>query len=126
VQVRVLEYVNALNTEQAVFLAASDRSVEDLFGVVVEGISEPTLLDHLRGAFPGVPVDEDFDAWGPEGSGWAHRQTLAALAIDKRWLKNEERGRAIAPVVLKIIQENPGSPLAQCLLSIEQWFYVDA
>lgn len=125
-QVSVLEYANALNTEQAVFLAASDRCVEDLFGVVVNGISEPTLLDHLRGAFPGVPVDDDFDAWGPEGSGWAHRQTLADLAIQKRWLKNEERGRAIAPVVLKIVQENAGSPLAQCLLSIEQWFYVNA
>ncbi|MDD2133460.1 ATP-dependent nuclease [Pseudomonas kurunegalensis] len=125
-QVPVLEYMNAMNTEQAVFLSAPDASVEDLLTVVMEGISEATLLDHLRGAFPGTPVEEDFSQWGPPLNAVAHRLALANLAIKMKWFKSEERGRAIAPAVLNIIQENAASALAQCLLNIEQWFYVDA
>lgn len=49
--VRVIEYGLGLNTEQAVFLAASDAQVDVLLEAVAGIVSEATLNDHLRTAF---------------------------------------------------------------------------
>lgn len=123
VGVQVIEYGDSLNTEEAIFLAAPDGIVDELLAAISDIISSPTVLDHLRKALPGTEVDQEFDTWDFGLNGEHHRQVLAEVAIGNRWLKNEERGRVIAPQVMQIIQENPQSPLALCLLNVEQWFY---
>lgn len=123
--VRVIEYGQDLNTEQAVFLAAADDQIDGLLDIVAGSISEATLLDHLRNALPGVPVADSFADWDLIGDSH-YRKILGDLAVEKRWLKNEERGRAIAPMVIKIMSSAPQSAMGACLYNVERWLYGDA
>ncbi|MCY1548926.1 hypothetical protein D9M68_850680 [compost metagenome] len=122
--VRVIEYGQTMNTEQAIFHVAPDDHIDELLDVVQEFVSEPTLMDHLVQTFPNARPEQSFADWTPVSIGEApYRERLANLAISKSWFKTEARGRDIAPIVARIQERALLSPLAQCLHSVEQWLY---
>ncbi|MBF8700276.1 ATP-dependent nuclease [Pseudomonas putida] len=124
--VRVIEYGGGLNTERAVFQAATDAQIDGLLDLVVGFISEPTLVDHLEKTFEGLDVDACFCDWDLVGSSPDLRLRLSNLAAEKSWFKNAERGRAISALVMQIIDNPHVSPIGVCLRTVESWLYGNA
>lgn len=109
--VRVIEYGGELNTERAVFQSANNSQVESLLDLVAGFISEPTLMDHLEKGFPSIDVTESFDEWDLVGDDATLRFRMSDLAAEKSWFKTAERGRAISPIVLAIMNGSPASAI---------------
>jgi hypothetical protein len=124
--VRVIEYGGNLNTERAVFLSATNDQVDALLDLVAKFLGEPTLIDHLEKAFPGLDVSDKFDNWDLVFDLSDIRQHISNLAAEKSWIKNAERGRAISPLVMEIVAGAPSSPIGACLRTVEQWLYGNA
>jgi len=126
--IMVMEYGGGLNTEQAIFSAASDDVVQEMLefaraerGVdAVDnnlGIMIPDLtLPAIRGPFINWWIFSALD-------GQQLRQAIAEVADRKRWFKDQRIGRGLAPAVWRIATEAPVSPLAQTLTQIEAWLY---
>lgn len=124
--VRVIEYGGKLNTERAVFQSANSTQIESLLDLVAGFISEPTLMDHLEKGFPAIDVTESFDEWDLVGDDANLRFRMSDLAAEKSWFKTAERGRAISPVVLEIMNGSPASAIGVCFNTVENWLYGNA
>jgi hypothetical protein len=124
--VRVIEYGGELNTERAVFQSANNTQIESLLELVTGFISEPTLMDHLEKGFPAIDVTESFDEWDLVGDDANLRFRMSDLAAEKSWFKTAERGRAISPIVLEIMNGSPASAIGACFNTVENWLYGNA
>ena len=128
--VSVFEYGNGLNTEEAVFLAASDLRVQDLLAYAREERGEGAVDDNIVSKIPAISrelVKEHFMAWELSGdvSGEKLRRELGKLASQKRWFKDQRIGRGMAPIVWGVVQDDVGTPLAKAISATERWLYGD-
>ncbi|MBI6884974.1 ATP-dependent nuclease [Pseudomonas putida] len=122
--VQVFEYGELQCTEMAIFRACWPDIVDKLIHAAVASLGEATIFAQLRPAFPGVEVTAPFATWlaafpGAEDN-WGR---IANLAIQFKWFKSEERGRAISAIVDEVVQQGQPSPLSGCIGSIERWVY---
>lgn len=124
--VRVIEYGGELNTEQAVFQSANNTQIESLLDLVAGFISKPTLMDHLGKGFPNIDVTESFDEWDLAVDHANLRFRMSNLAAEKSWLKTAERGRALSPIALEIMNGSPASAMGMCFNTVENWLYGNA
>lgn len=124
--VRVIEYGGNLNTERAVFQSANNTQIDSLLDLVAGFISEPTLMDHLEKGFPAIDVTESFDEWDLVGDDANLRFRMSDLAAEKSWFKTAERGRAISPIVMEIMNGLPASAVGVCFNTVENWLYGNA
>lgn len=126
--VAVFEYGSGLNTEEAVFLAASDFRVQDLLDYAREERGSGSVDDNVVLKIPSVDrelVKEHFMAWELSGdvSGEELRRELAKLAGQKKWFKDQRIGRGMAPIVWGVVGDDPETPLAKTISAAEQWLY---
>ncbi|WP_427144041.1 ATP-dependent nuclease [Pseudomonas nitroreducens] len=129
VGVPVFEYGNLLNTEQAIFYAASALMVQRLLDHAreergVDAVNDsifPAIGDMNRGS-----VAQDFATWElvhTALNGQELRERLAEVACRKKWFKDSRISRDIAPIVWSIAQGNRAAPLSIALAQVEGWLY---
>lgn len=124
----VFEYGNGLNTEQAIIDVATDAHVQELLvytrGQRGDDSVNGCLLNKLAG-YDHASIVLEFSAWphlhGQDGI--TLRSAIAEVTANKKWFKDQRIGRGLAPIVWKIAQASPASPLALALASAEAWLY---
>ena len=122
--VQVFEYGSLLCTELALFGACWPDMEDELIRAAISSLGEATIYAQLRPAFPGSDVTAPTARWVPAAPGTeANWVRLANLAIQFKWFKSEERGRAISAVVDQIVQLGQPTPLSLCIKGLEQWAY---
>ena len=127
--VPVFEYGNSLNTEQAIFYAASAPMVQRLLDHAREERGVDPINDSI---FPAIgdmdraSVAQNFATWElvhTALNGQQLRERLAEVAGRKKWFKDARISRDIAPIVWSIAEGSPMSPLAITLTQVEGWLY---
>lgn len=126
--VPIFEYDGGLNTEQAIFSAASDALVQQLLTFAREERGSDAVDNNLDLKLPDLgmaTIRGDFDIWGlfSEMNGTQLREAIAEVAARKKWFKDQRIGRCLAPLVWRITAENAVSPLATTLTQVEAWLY---
>lgn len=126
--VPVFEYGGGLNTEQAIFSAASDELVQEMLVFAREERGDDAIDNNLDIHIPDVAITTirgNFAAWElfSDWDGVQLRQAIAEVADRKRWFKDQRISRGLAPMVWRIATENPASPLATALTQVEAWLY---
>lgn len=126
--VHVYEYGFGLNTEQAVFNAASNPRVQELLNVARANHGEDQVNDALFPQIPGLThltIREDFKQWGLncDLSDAELKAIVANVAKKKKWFKDQRYGREIGPIVWNVMIENHTAPLTKALLYLEGWAY---
>jgi hypothetical protein len=126
--VPVFEYGGMLNTEQAIFSAASDAAVQALLGYARLQRGEDTVNDNLATKIPGLDranASIDFGEWAATfgQSDAALREIIAEVMSRKKWFKDQRIGRGLGPHVWSIALASPESPLAKTLAAVEAWLY---
>lgn len=124
----VFEYGEGLNTEQAMFYAASDEVVQALLTFAREEHSADSVDSCLDSRITGLGVEtirRDFDTWElfAEINAFELREAIADVAHKKKWFKEQRLGRSVSPLAWRIAEEDPGSPLATALSQAEAWLY---
>ncbi|KMJ87822.1 hypothetical protein ACH58_25950 [Achromobacter xylosoxidans] len=124
----VFEYGDALNTEQAIFSAASDSMVQELLTYSREERGDDAINNNLDIKIPDlgiVTIREPFVLWELNSAmdGSQLREAIAEVAAKKKWFKDQRIGRGLAPYVWRIATDNPASPLATVLAQVEAWLY---
>lgn len=119
---------SGLNTEQAIFYAASDVRVQQLLTIARTNHGEDSINDSLFPKIEGLThttVQHDFMTWvqNTNLSGIELRMIIAEVAKRRKWFKDQRYGREIGPVVWSIMGENNHTPLCQVMLKIEGWVY---
>lgn len=124
----VFEYGNGLNTEQAIISVAFDAHVQELLtytrGQRGDDSVDGCLLNKLAG-YDRAGIALEFSLW-PHLHGqddMTLRSAIAEVTANKKWFKDQRIGRGLAPIVWKIAQASPASPLALTLASAEAWLY---
>jgi hypothetical protein len=126
--VPVFEYGRSFNTEQAIFLAASDELVQLLLAYARSERGDAFVDDNLNIRIPDLGLDlirSDFGNWEllSELDGAQLREAIAEVAARKKWFKDQRIGRGLAPLVSRIAVEDLASPLATALGQVEAWLY---
>lgn len=126
--ITVFEYGGGLNTEQAIFSAATDEQVQELLVYARAQRGNDAIDDNLASRIPDLPVEairEDFEDWGIYSAldGVQLRNEIAEAATSKRWFKDQRIGRGLAPIVWRIAETAPTSPLATAISQSETWLY---
>lgn len=126
--VLVYEYGHGLNTEQAVFGAASNSRVQELLMVARANHGEDQVNDALFPKIPGLThltVKKEFGQWGNhcDLSEADAKMIVANVAKNKKWFKDQRYGREIGQIVWNIMGENHPAPLTQVLVRLEAWAY---
>ena len=126
--VPIFEYGGGLNTEQAIFSAASDALVQELLVYAREERGNDAIDNNLNIKIPDLDIATirgDFAAWEPfsEMDDTQLREVIAEVAGRKKWFKDQRIGRGLAPIVWRIAAESPASPLATALTQAEAWLY---
>jgi hypothetical protein len=125
--VLVYEYGNMLNTEQAIFMAASDQRIQELLTIARENHGEESVNGALfpRIGLTHLTVREHFQNWELNCALNAGqlRTVVADVAKNKKWFKEQRYGRQIGPIIWSIMGENNPAPLTQILLRLEAWAY---
>jgi hypothetical protein len=124
----VFEYDGALDTEMALFLAASDAQVEALIEFAREektAESVAVTLQARNAVLTSTVTSLPFSDWAVQVDldGATLRKTIAEVATRKSWFKELHSGRAIAPIAWDIARHAPESALARCLGAMEAWLY---
>jgi hypothetical protein len=124
----VFEYGGGLNTENAVFSAASDPSVQELLVYARAEKGSDAIDNNLDLKIPDLGIAfirDDFASWVlfTELDGSQLRQAVSEVADRKKWFKDQRIGRGLAPMVGRIVAAAPASPLAQTLAEVEAWLY---
>lgn len=126
-RVGVYEYGNMLNTEQAIFKAASDQRVQELLAIARENHGEESVNGALfpRIGLTHLTVRDHFKNWefNCALNAVQLRTVVAEVAKNKKWFKEQRYGRQIGPIVWRIMGENSTAPLTQVLLHLEAWAY---
>lgn len=126
--VPVFEYGGGLNTEQAIFSAASDALVQELLTYAREERGADAVDNNLDTRIPDfgiATIRGNFDVWAllSEMDGAQLREAIAEVAARRKWFKDQRIGRGLAPLVWRIATENVASPLATALAQAEAWLY---
>jgi AAA domain, putative AbiEii toxin, Type IV TA system/AAA ATPase domain len=126
--VPVFEYGGLLNTEQAIFSAASDAAVQELLGYARLQRGDDIVNDNLAAKIPGLDranASLDFSEWATtfDKSSAALREIISEVMSRKKWFKDQRIGRGLAPHVWSIALASPESPLAKTLAAVEAWLY---
>lgn len=126
--IMVIEYGDGLNTEQAIFSAASDDLVQELLDFARAERGVDAIDNNLDIKIPDLTlpvIRSPFTNWDLFGAldGQQLRQAIAEVADRKRWFKDQRIGRGLAPAVWRIATQAAVSPLAQALARIEGWLY---
>ena len=124
----VFEYGGGLNTEQAIFSAASDALVQELLDYARAERGEDAIDNNIDIKIPDLTIAMirgPFAAWDILGEldGPQLRDAIAEVADRKKWFKDQRIGRGLAPMVWRIFTDVPASPLAQALAQAEAWLY---
>jgi hypothetical protein len=126
--VHIYEYGNFLNTEQAIFTAATDQKVQELLTIARANHGEESvngcLFPRIAG-FTHLNVREEFKTWELNCAldGTQLRRIVAEAAKTKKWFKEQRYGREIGPTVWSVVCEDHASPLTRTLLDLEAWCY---
>lgn len=126
--VPVFEYGSDLNTELAIFSAASDSIVQELLTYAREERGDDAVDNNLEIKIADLDIATirtDFRAWELFSAmdGAQLREAIAEVAARKKWFKDQRIGRGLAPLVWRIATENGASPLATALAMAEAWLY---
>lgn len=128
VAIPVFEYGNGLNTEQAIFSAASDEQVQELLDYARAERGEDAIDNNIDIKVPDLTLTTirgPFNTWclNCELDGPQLRDAIAEVTARKKWFKDQRIGRGLAPTVWRIATDDPESPLAQTLALAEAWLY---
>lgn len=126
--VALFEYDGALDTEAALFGAATDGQVQALLDYARGEKGEDAVAAHLKNKHAELTPETTvltFDCWEllVSADGAALRTTIAEVASKKSWYKELHSGRAIAPIAWEIATQAPTSAFARCLFAVEAWLY---
>ncbi|WPC68000.1 AAA family ATPase [Rhodoferax ferrireducens] len=132
----VFEYGSGLNTEQAMFSAASNDQVQELLEYARSERGEDFVNNNIATKINENidTVKEMFNFWDVvmDLDGAQLREAIAEVAAgkgakdkkDKKpWFKDQRIGRGLAPIVWNIAAEAPKSPIAIALAQAEAWLY---
>lgn len=126
--VPVFEYGHGLNTEQAIFSAATDEVVQALLVYARAERGDDAIDNNLQTRIGDLDIGTirgDFEFWelmsGLDGA--QLRSAIAEVAAGKKWFKDQRIGRGLAPLVWRIATEDPASPISQALSQTEAWMY---
>lgn len=123
----IFEYGGGLNTEQAIFSAANDEQVQELLDYAREERGNDAVDNNLD-LILDVTLDVirgPFHTWELLGTLDAEqlRDAIAKVASRKKWFKDQRIGRRLAPIVWRVIEAAPGSPLSTTMAQVEAWLY---
>ncbi|KAF1699907.1 ATP-dependent nuclease [Pseudoxanthomonas kaohsiungensis] len=126
--VQVIEYGGSLNTEQAVFHAASDALVQSSLTFLRSEYSDGAVNDNVAAAIGDLTpkdVAGDFGLWEMVSAmdGAALREAIARAADKKRWFKNQRVARDYGPIAWQIASASPSSRFSKALIAVEDWLY---
>lgn len=126
--IQVFEYGGNLNTEQAIFSAASDEIVQELLNFAREERGHDAIDNNIDIKLPELTlavIRGTFSAWElfSELDGLQLREAVAEVALRKKWFKDQRIGRGLAPIVWRISETAPDSLLAKALDQAEAWLY---
>lgn len=126
--VPIFEYGGGLNTEQAIFSAASNALVQELLVYAREERGDDAIDNNLDIKIPDLDIAiirGDFAAWElfSKMDDTQLREAIAEVAGRKKWFKDQRIGRGLAPMVWRIAAENSASPLATALTQAKAWLY---
>jgi hypothetical protein len=124
----VFEYGAGLNTEQAIFSAASDGLVQELLIYARAERGDDFIDNNLATKIDDLDlatIRDDFMGWDlcSKLNGPQLRVAIAEVAVRKKWFKDQRIGRSLAPMVWRIATDAPTSPLARALAGAEAWLY---
>jgi hypothetical protein len=124
----IFEYGGLLNTEQAIFSAASDALVQELLVYARTERGDDAVDNNLSMQIADLDIEVirgEFATWGFSSAldGAQLRAAIAEVAHRKGWFKDQRIARGLAPIVWKIITENPAAPIAHAILQAETWLY---
>ena len=124
----IFEYGGGLNTEQAIFSAASNELMQELLVYARAERGDDAIDNNLAIKIADLAVEiirSDFGNWdsftaldGPQ-----LREAIAEVAVRKKWFKDQRIGRGLASMVWRIATAAPASPLAIALTQAEAWLY---
>jgi hypothetical protein len=126
--VAIYEYGSGLNTEQAMFTAASDLRVDELLSFAKNNHTENSVCDALMPKIQGANhliVRQPFGTWAHavDHSPAKLKTIVAEVAKNKKWFKELRFGREIGFTVWGIMGEDHHAPLTRTLLGLEGWVY---
>ena len=106
--------LNGKTIEQGSTRSAREQGIAVIY-------QEPNLFPDLTLAV----IRETFSAWElfSELDGPQLREAIAEVAVRKKWFKDQRIGRGLSPMVWRIAEAAPGSPLATALNQAEAWLY---
>jgi Predicted ATP-dependent endonuclease of the OLD family len=123
----VFEYGEGLDSEHALFSAASDRQVQLLLEYAREERGVGKINDNLLAVLDldRVTIAGDFALWDliSELNDHELRERIAGVFGAKKWFKDQRIGRGLAPIVWEIVMTNPASPMAVTMAVAEAWLY---
>ncbi|MCZ2903229.1 ATP-dependent nuclease [Burkholderia thailandensis] len=124
----VFQYDGTMDTETALFTAASDAQVQALLDYARAEKTEESVAATLKARDAELTPETTslaFNSWEPlvTASGAALRATLAQIASKKNWFKELHSGRAIAPIAWQIVEQAPASAFSKCVRALEAWLY---
>jgi hypothetical protein len=125
--IQVFEYGEELDSEHALFSAASDGQVQRLLEYAREERGVGKINDNLLAALDlgRVDIAGDFAVWELISAfdGRELRDKIAGVFGAKKWFKDQRIGRGLAPVAWDIAMTSPESPIALALAAAEAWLY---
>lgn len=126
--VSVIEYGGLLNTEQALFLHATDDFVQGLLTHARAERGDDAVDNNLAIQIPSLTLADirgPFFNWELMSSlnGQQLRAAIADVADRKKWFKNQRAARDIAPTVWSQVWNSHPCPLSTAILAVEAWLY---
>lgn len=126
--IEVIEYGGGLNTEQALFLHATDDFVQGLLTHARAERGDDAVDNNLVIAIPSLTLADirgPFTNWELLSSlnGQQLRASIASVAERKKWFKSQRAARDIAPTVWAQVWPSHPCPLSTAILAVETWLY---
>jgi hypothetical protein len=126
--IKIFEYGSGLNTERAIFSAASDPLVQELLVCARTEKGNDAIDNNLDIKMPELGISsirDNFANWEifTDLDGTQLREAISEVASRKKWFKDQRVGRSLAPIVWRIAMALPASPLGQTLAKVEAWLY---
>ena len=124
----IFEYGGGLNTEQAIFSAATDEQVQELLDYAREERGNDAIDNNLDIKIPDITLEVirgPFNTWELFGALNAAqlREAIAEVASRKKWFKDQRIGRGLAPIVWRVMEATSESPLSTTMAQVEAWLY---
>jgi AAA domain, putative AbiEii toxin, Type IV TA system/P-loop containing region of AAA domain len=127
--IAVYQYDGTLDIEAAMFTAANDDEAQALIQYARSEKTEESVrvtLEQQNAELTPAVTSDPFSFWElnlTTLNAATLRALLAHLATEKKWFKELHSGRAIAPIIWRIVSRDPQCPLARCIRSVEGWMY---